>query len=294
MSEHFPPANRLWPQWLLASWRESAWCAVLPVLLPMVLANFLLWPTLEYVPPLAVGVALIPVQAALLTILLVLGPGPFWRRWLWHWGWVLVLFGSWSAGYYLAVERKYLEVIPAAACGLPLFALIVQLPFWVLRAWIGWRLVRRTERPLSPDSTVENPAVKDSNERLRVIDLMQATAVIAMTLGIARLTPVGSSGGTQVMVWSGILLGSTAAMVVGAFAVLPILWIFSYETTFESRWGFTSLYAFFWIVVTVLLLQREPPLASALVLILICFGVVFCAGLTLILLNGFQIQRGRG
>jgi hypothetical protein len=269
------------------SWRESAWSAVLPILLPMIVTNFLMCSAL---PLFVIGIGFVPVQVALLTVLLVLGPGPLWRRWLWHWGWAGALYGSWSAGYYLWRPRDAVETIDELTFGLPLFALIVQLPFWVARVLMGWRFVRHEGGDPAPGSMS-----KGRPEQLTVRDLLQAMAILAVSLGIARLaTDGGHSRGQPGLDWFGMLMGSTMVMVVASFAVLPILWIFSYETQLESCWGFTGLYALLWIVGIVFLVQNDPPIAVTLVLMVICFAVVFSAGLSRLRMNGFQILRGRG
>lgn len=225
-------------------------------------------------------------EVLLLAIWAVLGPSPFWRRWL---GALVALAGLYTA--LLAgiatdhVFREDLYVYSANVLLLPLLFLCAQVPLWFLRLGLG-RGLRHEE------------AVGDAHgggAQFRTRDLLTALALTAVALGLARLTVMlhevnGREGGAAAL-W--VNVASTCALLAawGALVSTPSVW----AAFWVRRRGAASL-----AVASVVLVVAG---ASAAVLRLVQLGsladilmtlVTFHAGLLAVTLGGCQVIRGWG
>src|SRR5690349_4503303 len=82
------------------------------------------------------GMGLILAQVALVSIMLVFGAEPFWRRLAVHWGAVFFMATCFVAGSYHTWEFQRGEVqqnVVRLFCSLPAVSLFIQLPLWLVR-----------------------------------------------------------------------------------------------------------------------------------------------------------------
>ncbi len=117
-------------------------------------------------------------QLLLLSVWAVFGAASFWRRWLSALIVLAALYAAWLAG--IAVDdvfREDLHVYAANLFLLPLLFLCAQLPLWPLRLSLGRGL--RHE-----DMAVE----RRRGIQFQTRDLFTVLAVVAVALGLARLT----------------------------------------------------------------------------------------------------------
>jgi hypothetical protein len=164
---------------------------------------------------LAIGGA-IAAEAALLTVLVVWGAGPLWRRLAWHWGLAAVLLLAWCGGWlwsygYLIFQpanyRYRFDDARIFACGFLLFALLLQAMPWLLRIYLGWRI-------LLPGATQGS-----LSERLSIRDLLVGTVVAALAVAAARAgRPEEVANGEYWLGWIGVGIGTVIFTVV---AIVP-------------------------------------------------------------------------
>src|SRR5262245_7727914 len=130
-------------------------------------------------PVILICFAVIGTQAAVLSVWLVWGEGPFLWRLLIHWGLAAVSCWVWIAG--LATVARGTDLIDGhciAALSLAIVAAAVQAPLWIVRQVFAWRLAR------------EGTAAAAARETPSTIgNLMLATTVAAVAAAFARLVP---------------------------------------------------------------------------------------------------------
>lgn len=158
-------------------------------------------PVLTY---LGIGlVSLVPAQGLLATICLTLSSGGLWRRLAIYWlialgglacffaGIPLFVLGSvafaWLKGDAETLDPSGIDSeafwrdswqFLAYSSQMPMILLGVQLPFWCLRFLGGYRL--NYDGPLAETNAPEH-------EPLSIMDLMLATAIVAITLGLLQM-----------------------------------------------------------------------------------------------------------
>ena len=216
---------------------SAAWLIV-----PCLACDFLMMPVFSsingpsgaVVAPIALGiVGCVLAQGNLLAAWLAWSDGLFLRRLATHWKIAAGLYLIWLVGFGLAVAGGRVPPIIAAtvALGVPLVSIAAQFPLWVARQWFGWRLVREQAEA----APVEPP--------LAIRDLMVATLVVAVSLGLARLAP-SPDAGEMWPVWG---FAFTFASVVSSIALLPAGALLLRMQPFSRGLAWSSLYAGAWI-----------------------------------------------
>jgi hypothetical protein len=149
-------------------------------------------------------------QGNLLAAWAAWGDRPFPRRQLTHWKIAGGLFAIWLVGLRLAVPLHDEPQLAAAtvALGVPLISLAAQLPLWIARHWLGWRLVRVIEGETPPR---ERP--------LSIRDLLVATLVVAASLALARLSPIFFENPQAL--WPAWGIACMVASLISSIAILP-------------------------------------------------------------------------
>jgi hypothetical protein len=174
-------------------------------------------PPRDFAAAIAFGiVGCVLAQGCLLAAWLAWGDGPFLRRLATHWYIAALLYATWLVGLVLATggRSEASNIGATVAFGVPLISIAAQLPLWLARHLLGWRLVRE-QLPLAerqgsqPDPTPEPP--------LSIRDLMVATLVVAASLALARLA--APADGKEV--WSIWAIAFAVASVVSSISLLP-------------------------------------------------------------------------
>ena len=316
------------------------------LIVPCLACDFLMVPAiglLEASPPdvgapVALGiVGCVLAQGCLLAAWLAWSDGPFLRRLARHWIIATGLYLIWLVGLVLAFVRDPAAPHMAAtvALGVPLVSIAAQFPLWLARQFWGWRLVRdgRADIPVCHDEQkgradipVCHPPEADKNvcptvcqddhiaaditpdRKLAIRHLMLATAVVAVSLALARLAPADGKD-----VWPVWAVSCMVATVISSITLLPAgAWLMrpvgqtslsakAVEQTFLSatllRRGlaWSILYAAAWIAIVWIVLAAQwwfaLPLAPRAIYIGIS-SLIFTFASTLILTA--LIARSRG
>jgi hypothetical protein len=243
---------------------------------------------------------LMAAQVALLSMYLVFGSDPYWKRLVVHWSCVAVCLAAAFVGTTLLPspppqEGRYVEAgsefLPIV-CSLPATLLLLQLPLWIARWLAGWRF----HSPQESTGASDPPTKPDA--KLAIHDLLSITAVVAITLGAARFMPAGAIF-TPVATWLFILIFGIVGGGIAAMIVLPPMSIFSDRRSLASCWVWTLGYAFLaetLMGMPILLLVRESQVATFLAQIafVFCLATGVAAGLSMLRLHGVVIVRGNG
>ena len=185
------------------------------LIVPCLACDALMMPVLSSLggPPRALSVAIafgivgcVLAQGNLLAAWLAWSEGPFLRRLRTHWKIAAGLYLVWLVGLAVAIRNSEAPTFAATvALGVPLVSLAAQLPLWVARQWLGWRLEREHPDPAHP-----------SEPPLAIRDLMLATLVVAVSLALARLAPADGKE-----VWSVWAIAFAVTNVVSSLSLLP-------------------------------------------------------------------------
>jgi hypothetical protein len=150
----------------------------------------------------------------LLAVWAVLGAARFWRRWLASLAALAGLYGASIAGMAAdEVSRADLHVYSANVFALLLVFLCAQAPLWLLRT--GLRRGLRHE-----DDTA---AATEGGLQFQTRDLLTALALIAVALGLARLTILffeAGGSGDSTNLWLNLAL---ACVLFGAWSALVVV-----------------------------------------------------------------------
>lgn len=211
-------------------------------------------------------------QGSLLAAWLAWGDWPFGLRWRRHWSAAAILYLVWVAGLATCVIPNFPQIVAFAGLSVPLISIAAQLPFWAFRQLFGWRLT--TTQTLADDRPTQHS----------IRDLLYATALVAISLALARVAPSPDEKEIGAL-WIA-MFGVASAF--SAIAMLPAAAILMRPGSFRRRIWLAMLYAGLWsglpwlIVVVVMSLGRRvpPPLAvvvGASCLILSYAGTVILA-----------------
>lgn len=122
------------------------------------------------------AIAFLASGVAALSMVLVFAPGRFIQRLAPYWGAGTLLGACWLIGIGIIPVRLPDRLTgEEVALSLPLAALVFQAPLWALRVCFGWRWQRE------PD------ALANSEVHWSLKDLLAGTALIALSLSLARL-----------------------------------------------------------------------------------------------------------
>jgi hypothetical protein len=267
---------------------HAAWLVV-----PCVAADGLMVPVLASLqgPPADVPAAValgivgcVLAQGNLLAAWLAWGDVPFLRRLWTHWIIAIGLYLVWLVGMGLAVgdDPDTPDVAATVALGVPLISLAAQLPLWLVRYLLGWRLVRETAEAVPP-----------SEPPLSIRDLMLATLVVAAALALARLAPLFDNAQE---LWRALGVGCMVACIISSIALLPAGVLLLRVRPFSRGLFFSGLYAagligLVWIAVAVKW-WYDPALLAPRALYVGLSSLMFTFAATLVLTGA--IARGRG
>jgi len=124
----------------------------------------------------------------------------------WHLAFTVVYWFS-DVGFSGDV-REFVRV----TCSMPILLLAALLPLWCLRTWLHWRI-----EPI-------DEAGDESNRRpLRIVDILIATGLVAVALGLVQLPFDDPGRGTVDTYWS-LSLGGLAIAIAATVTVVPFLW----------------------------------------------------------------------
>ena len=201
---------------------------------------------------------LVAVQLLVASLVLVCGPGTFWLRLATYAGFIFWLVGSLAAGfvvsYWLRIGLESVHLRSnvfihdtnitfgggglSLAGTLPIILLAIQFPYWLVRTLAGWRLQRvgadepPTERNLKAES-------------LSIRNLLEATAIVAVSLGLLQLadqhTPQATPGTHLLSILA--IAGVVAALVF--ILGLPFLGLFLRGVELRIAWAITLATAVF-------------------------------------------------
>ena len=181
-----------------------------------VFIDFLLALTINHAPiSFTVWFGFVLAQVGLLSVWAVLGPQRIWRQWtaslLTLTGFVIALTVGATIGFGHGQGFRGLFA-------LPLVFTVAQLPLWLLRLALGWRMVR---------SGVEETAGTRRARQFGVQDLLTLTAAVALMLGLARFSIPASSdlpGREITAMWNAVVSFGLALAIVNTFLVPPCVW----------------------------------------------------------------------
>ena len=163
----------------------------------------------------AVGLGMIGGQIGALSGILVWSRGSFVVRWVVFWLVGMALVACWAFGL-LRLTRDEdwfldfrVEIARAIAASLPLISLAVQLPQWMARFYLGWRLDPPGNRG------------GESLPGLSIRDLLVGTVVAALTITAARLSP--AAPGLQNDFWLAWAIATPILASISALVMLPLL-----------------------------------------------------------------------
>ena len=166
-------------------------------------------------------------QFALVSAWWVFAPLSLFQRSLWGVVAGTLWFGAFAVGFVVAGYESSLEFpysltlhvseeLMFLVSTLPSYLLTAQAPLWCARFWFRWRVQ-------GPDVTANLAANRPVEHRpLRILDVMIATAVVAVALAVAKL---GNQGGFfSDTAYLGVLLIFTVVVAgVAALSLLPCL-----------------------------------------------------------------------
>ena len=103
-----------------------------------------------------------------------------------------------------------------------------------MRIGLGSRLIRK---PAHAAVSLER------DRKLSIGDLLQITAVVAITFGIGRLgVPAGAENGAQFAMWAPFIIMGAIASLIGLVTLVPLLWIFSRAKSLAHAWLFAMVF----------------------------------------------------
>ena len=162
-------------------------------------------------------VGAIGAQASLHAIWFTLSPVATMLRFTMGLAGVFSLYAAWALGFAVALSEKpvsvftnfWESVLTGMAC-LPLLAIAIQAPVWMMRFWGRWQIVHDDDEHL-PDRVGS----------LRIVHLLVATGSVAAALTIARAgRPDGVSSDTGFL--SSLLVAAAVAAVTSLLTTLPL------------------------------------------------------------------------
>ena len=210
-----PPLTRPSPNGELAGW-------LLVISVCLALMNIALNPILEGTNhPADIGawwgtfcIGSLGGQAGILAIAAVLGPSFGLRRHLIVVPLFAILAGSWLLGFVISHEMHGYTFPPfkdvvAVLLVLPLMFCVCELPLWIFRTFLRWRIESPTRERVRPP-------------QLTIAGILGATAAVALSLGAIRLGNKLTGGMNEADWWIGV--AAAAAWCGGAsLLVLPMV-----------------------------------------------------------------------
>lgn len=263
--------------------------------------DFLMMPTLMTVPPPGLlGPPSLPGAALWLTIVgCVLAQGnllaawlawsdrPFWERFTRHWTVAAMLYLIWAAGLALSQLSLFAGVSSVVGLSVPLVSIAAQIPLWIARQTLGWRLVRG------------DPSNDTGPAPLSIRHLMWATVLVALSLTLARWAPIPDDD-ERPFLWTAMFV---AASVISTFGLLPIAGLALRMQPLRRGLLYAGLYAAFWVGLlwAVVLVGRHyrlftpPPLfiMVGVTCLIVSFTATVMLAVVAVRSRGYRLLRGR-
>jgi uncharacterized membrane protein YqjE len=186
----------------------------------------------------AISMGVIPLQLVVLSYYAVFSNEAWWFRLALFAG----LFALCSAVgllglYILALMKQWpideweIESALQTVCLLPLLAFSAQLPFWPLRIFFGWQFV-----PTSRQGS-EATAQPERQSHFSILQLMVATAIVAVVLGILRMAPVELTSESDF--WTGCAVFASLAIGCSLLGGIPLMLCFTGLKSWLLAYGLT-------------------------------------------------------
>lgn len=180
------------------------WAFLIWLMVPFMLADLLYGPLMYVMGEAARGdsllykiftavmltacVSLIPLQGVILNCYAVFAAEVWWFRYAIWFALLVPLSASGVVGMYLLFQliglsigtREYENVV-RYYCMLPTIVIVGQLPLWYMRVYRRWQFVRYPQRAVA--------SADDAAHSLSIQNLLIATAVAAICLGLLRVSP---------------------------------------------------------------------------------------------------------
>lgn len=256
------------------------WLPIAIIVVPLGVADVAVCPMMKAIRPQDVlsvivysSFGMILAQAGLLTCGLVFVRGPFCLRMLVHWFLAAVLVSLWAAGLITSESRHVSRVgseMWTALCCLPALSLGLQLPLWGVRCGLSW-------------NWDTNAARETTAWRLSIADLLIATAVVAGTLAISRLSPDSKDQ------WVTVGLFSAGGFGAALIALVPLIGIFQLRWPLGTRWGLALGIAFLLTSISLVIpasglfrMNLQVQAVIGLYAVVFWYVVTVCGGLTLV------------
>jgi hypothetical protein len=260
------------------------------------------------------GLALVPAQALLATVCLILGPGSFWRRLSIYWlvvlaallsilagvpiFWIGGLIVAWFEGRLdFALQQPFfstgdqplgeqIQQALAIPCALPMILLGAQAPFWGLRLLGG----RRLERMGTENGPTESLAIKD---------LLLATALVAASLTLLQFSDrvFTDEANAALSFLFGTLIVAGVTLAASLLAGVPLACLFFSRYSLALCWGGALFATGFCSVVVFAIGSALTPTSDPLeqfctiCLLAYCYVTAAATGLTVLRRSGWQLTR---
>lgn len=269
--------------WTFLLWLVGPFCVSNLLFVPCVL-----W--IDYtVGPLATGIrcclaasmGIIPLQMVVLSYYAVFSSEVWWLRLAIFTGVIalcaaaglvgmsaMVLMTNWH------IHENDVQNVLQFVCVVPLIAFATQLPFWPLRVYFGWQFMPTNPRLGEMTIPTDRPA------QFSIQQMMAATAVVAVVLGLMRMAPL--AGSEESDFWFGCAAMSAAGAACSLLAGIPLILCFT-----RLRWWFALGLAvgvptvIFWGGVAYLTTWIKKPVALRDMIFDACMSTII--GLTFVL-----------
>jgi hypothetical protein len=206
-----------------------------------------------------------------------------------HWIVAAALFCVWAVGVALASPPNESRMAwLTIGFAVPVVSMGAQLPPWIARQWIGWRI---TQAEFDEEMPSERP--------LTIRGLMLATLLVAVTFAIARLVPFSQDKefGPVLGVW---FFGGAIISVIG---MLPAGGMLLGMQRFRMALIWSGVYAatlisLVWIGRELLIryaLNSGPPLIAFVMLsgLMVGYATTLVVAGTIARANGYRLVRAR-
>jgi len=121
----------------------------------------------------------------------------------------LFLFGAFVFGFAWFANDAWARIgLPSLLC-LPLIAIAVQSPLWVVKIWFRWRVILASAH-----------VPPERNRPFQILDLLVATGAVAIAFSVARLA--APSGVPPTAFLSSVAIAALTLAAISAFTTIPV------------------------------------------------------------------------
>lgn len=153
-------------------------------------------------------------QFGILPAWLVWGESRFWQRLLIHWALAATLALAWLAGLLLVIpeigptpENLSRDLAAMTLC-LPAVSLAIEVPLWITRHILGWRLGR--------SNVLQKP--------LAIRDFLYGMAIVSVALALVRAAGAVVNPRDGAEVWTGVAIVGVVGSIASLAVILPLAW----------------------------------------------------------------------